>query len=265
MAKRDSQSTIGRNTVSGRQLLNFVERIEAIREQKKQLGEDEKLVFAELKATGFSPVRVRDVLKRRAAKPQDLAEDQAMLDLYLHAAGLANEPPLFAYVSAMGVDVAVRDQVVEACKALAPAGGDIVVTMGGRAVRIWRDEAGEPHAEEVVERPAAAAEPLPPARREKPPPPDVDEAEAAGLGREAARGNRPVIANPFPWNDRRRQRWDEGWREAAGSDGMGPKTADPPDPPDAPGGRPAGDLPDAPPAEPPGPSVGAGKRPGGKR
>lgn len=253
---------IGHNTLAHDRLMEFVLSIERLEEEKAGLVEDIKAVYANARASGFTPKYVREIVKRRAAKPQDLAEDQAMLDLYLHAAGLANEPPLFAYVSAMGVDVAVRDQVVEACKALAPAGGDIVVTMGGRAVRIWRDEAGEPHAEEVVERPAAAAEPLPPARREKPPPPDVDEAEAAELGREAARGNRPVIANPFPWNDRRRQRWDEGWREAAGSDGMGPKTADPPD---APGGRPAGDLPDAPPAEPPVPPVGAGKRPGRKR
>ena len=50
---------IGRNTVSGRQLSGFIERIEKIRTEKKALGDDERAIFAEAKAAGFSPATMR--------------------------------------------------------------------------------------------------------------------------------------------------------------------------------------------------------------
>ena len=31
------------------------------------------------------------------------------------------------------------------------------------------------------------------------------------------------MSNPFPWDDKRRRKWDEGWREEDGGDGMGPR------------------------------------------
>lgn len=223
MSKREA-TAIGRNTVSGQQLQAFVERIERLREQKKQIGEDEKLVFAELKATGFSPARVRDVLKRRAAKPADIEEAQAQLDMYLHALGMATETPLFRAVGNMSVDLAARDEVIAAFKLLVPTEGEIIVKIGAQPVRLWRDKDGEAHAEDVIERPREAPRPASAVperpRREVP---DVDVAGAKELGRAAYRENQPITSNPFPWDDKRRGEFDAGWREASGTDGMGPE------------------------------------------
>lgn len=217
------QGSIGRNTVSGRQLLAFVERIERVREAKKQLGEDEKLIFAELKAAGFSAPRVRDVLKRRAAKPADLEEAQAQLDMYLHALGMAAETPLFRAVGQMNVDLAAREEVIAAFKLLVPAEGEIIVKIGAQPVRLYRDRNGEAQAEDIVDKPQPSSKPassMP--ERPKRDVPDVDAAGARELGRVAYRGNQPITSNPFPWDDKRRAEFDAGWREASGTDGMGP-------------------------------------------
>lgn len=221
------QQSIGRNTVSGRQLLDFIERIERVREDKKQLAEDEKLIFAELNAAGFTPARVRDVLKRRAAKPADLEEAQAQLDMYLHAIGMASETPLFRAVGQMSVDLAARDEVIAALKLLVPIEGEIIVRIGKQPVRLYRDKEGEAQAEDVVDKPKPASKPASAAperpRREVP---DVDAAGARALGRLAHKENQPITANPFPWDDKRRSEFDAGWREASGTDGMGPEEDD---------------------------------------
>lgn len=222
MSKRDA-TAIGRNTISGQKLQAFVERIERIRDQKKQLAEDEKLVFAELKADGFTPARVRDVLKRRAAKPADIEEAEAQLDMYLHALGMATETPLFRAVGNMSVDLAARDEVIAAFKQLVPMEGEIIVKIGAQPVRLWRDKNGEAQAEDVIEKPKPASKPASAVpERPKRDVPDVDAAGAKELGRVAYKDNQPITANPFPWDDKRRAEFDAGWREASGTDGMGP-------------------------------------------
>jgi len=223
MSKRDT-STIGRNTVSGRQLQAFIDRIELLREQKKQLAEDEKLVFAEAKANGFSPACMRTVLKRRAARPADIEEAQAQLDMYLHALGMATETPLFRAVGQMSVDLAARDEVIAAFKLLVPSDGEIIVKIGTQPVRLYRDANGEAQAEDVVEKPKPASRPAS-AMPQRPQRefPDVDAAGARELGRKAFKENQPITANPFPFGDKRRPEWDGGWREASGTDGMGPQ------------------------------------------
>jgi SpoVK/Ycf46/Vps4 family AAA+-type ATPase len=49
----------------------------------------------------------------------------------------------------------------------------------------------------------------------------IDIAGAEEMGRKAARDGKPIIDNPFPFNDPRRARFDEGWRKESDSDGMG--------------------------------------------
>jgi uncharacterized protein (UPF0335 family) len=224
MAKDEPGVRTGRNTVSGQALLAYIERIELVRDEKKQLAEDEKLIFAELKAAGFSPARVRDVLKRRAAKPADVEEAESELDMYLHAIGMRTEAPLFRAVGLMEVDLAARDQVIDAFMQLVPQNGEVIVKVGQQPVRLWRDETGNAQIEDYQERPAPT---VPPGTVPSRPPrdvPDVDEAGAFALGQQAYRENQPITSNPFPWNDDRRQRFDAGWRDASGGDGMGPET-----------------------------------------
>lgn len=155
MAK--GETPVGRNTVSGQALLSFIERIERIREAKKECADDEKLAFAELTAAGFRPATVRDVLKRRAAKPADVEDAETMLDQYLHAIGMRSEPPLFRYFGLS--DSVTREQSIEALKLAVPPGGEIIVRGNGTPVRIWRDDKGEAHVEDYVEAPKPASRP----------------------------------------------------------------------------------------------------------
>ena len=216
------------NTIAGEVLRGFIDRIERVREEKDALTDDEKAIFAEAKAAGFSPKYIRAVLVVRKQKPADRQEDEAMMDMYLTALGLAKETPLFKHVGAMSVDLAAKEQVIEAFKTLVPTSGEIIIKMGGAGVRLYRDKDGEPQAEDVIEPEPEDPAPPPRKRRQRPKEdvPDCTEAEAFELGAQAAKDNKPVIDNPFPWDDTRRPKWDEGWRSEAGSDGMGPQDDD---------------------------------------
>lgn len=219
---------LGKNTPDGAKLTGYIQEIERIRDEKKQLGEDEKMIFASAKAAGFTPVTIRDVLKIRRMKPADRQEAEARLETYLHAIGMDAEAPLFRRVGLMGVDRAAKAEVIEALKLLVPDAGEIVITVGGQKVKLWRDKEGEAHAEDVIDLPVSTGAPQrsTPASRQRKAAPDCTEGEAFELGRQAGWANEPVIANPFPWDDKRRPKWDEGWRRGSGSDGMGPDTSD---------------------------------------
>lgn len=215
--------TVGKNTVSEEILRSFVERIERINNNIKDLQDDRTAVYAELKATGFSPPIVRAVVKRRALPPHDVQEADDLLDLYLHAMGMLPDPPLFRSIGLMGKDAHARDRILEKLKDMVPPGGEIIMKIGN-PVRLSRDKDGTVTVEDYTPPPAMSddeARPTAPARS-KAPPPDVDAAGAEALGRQAAKNNEPVISNPFPFGDERRAKWDEGWRKGSGTDGMGP-------------------------------------------
>ena len=208
----------------GRELLmGFVERVERLEAEKKERIVDIKAVYAEAAAAGLTPKYIRKVVKRRAERPADVQEEDAMMDVYFTAAGLQAETPLFRHVGQMAVDITAREQIIEAFKRLVPKEGDITISMGGQKVKLYRDEDGNPHAVDVIDKPAA--KPASPGTAPRRPPaevPDVDEAGAEKLGHQAAKDNVPIVKNPFPWDDARRAAWDRGWRDGAGTDGMGP-------------------------------------------
>lgn len=218
--------TMGRNTVAGDQLISIVERIEAIEANQKQLALDKAEVFAEAKANGYTPGAIRYVVKVRKEKPHDRQEREAMQDMYLHAIGMDTEPPLFRYSNLASIDTSARDQVIERMKEFVPSFGEghIDVRFGTATIRLTRQKDGNVADEEVKEAKQAAPQPAPanmPTCRE--PIPDVDEPGAKELGRKYAAENRPIIDNPFRYGDVKRLRFEEGWREATGSDGMGPQ------------------------------------------
>lgn len=219
------------NTASGKVILDYIGRIERIREDKKALQADEQQVFAEVKAAGYSVTTLRNVLRRREADPHKVEEAQAELDMYLHAIGMAKDAPLFRAVGLMSVDTAARDQVIDAVKLLVPNNGEFILKIGGNPVRVWRDEEGNAHAEDWKEpkrRGSGGGAP----RGARPPSatqldvPECSADEAEQLGRDAYVAGKPIIKNPFPWGDERRARWDRGWRLESGGDGMGPDDDD---------------------------------------
>lgn len=75
-------------TVTGQELLQFVNRIENLEAEKREIAEGIKEVFAELKGRGFDVKAVRSLLKERKLNPGDRAELEAILDLYRNALGM---------------------------------------------------------------------------------------------------------------------------------------------------------------------------------
>ena len=213
----------GQNVPAREALQAFVERVELLKVAAKDVREDLKLVMAEVSAAGFVPKAISHIVKLRAMKPSDRQEAEGIIDLYLHAMGMVSETPIHRAVGMIGVDIASRESVIEALKNFVPEHGSIVVEAGGKPVRLTRGDDGEVTVTEVVERtptekPSAAI----PRMSHPEPPPLCDEAGAEALGGGAFKENKPIIANPFPFGDVRRPRWDEGWRKASGTDGMGP-------------------------------------------
>ncbi len=71
------------------QLKSFVERIERLEEEKKATADDIKDVYAEAKANGYDTKVLRKVVQIRKQDRNERLEQEAILDLYLEALGLA--------------------------------------------------------------------------------------------------------------------------------------------------------------------------------
>ena len=67
-----------------------IEKIERLSEEKQALADDIKDIYSEAKSVGFDPKIMRIIIKERKMDESDLAEQEALLDLYKHA--LANTP-----------------------------------------------------------------------------------------------------------------------------------------------------------------------------
>ena len=67
----------------------LIERIERLEEEKKGISGDIKDVYAEGKAVGYDPKMMRLLKKLRAMKPEDRAEQEALLEAYKAALGMA--------------------------------------------------------------------------------------------------------------------------------------------------------------------------------
>jgi uncharacterized protein (UPF0335 family) len=75
--------------VSAGRLRAFVERIETLEEEKKAVAEQIRDVYAEAKADGFDVKTLRKIVSLRRKDPDERSEEEAMLDLYLQALGMA--------------------------------------------------------------------------------------------------------------------------------------------------------------------------------
>ena len=75
-------------TVHAPQLRAVVERIERLEEEKKEIAEQIKEVYAEAKGNGFDVKTLRKIIALRKKKPDERTEEEAMLDLYMQALGM---------------------------------------------------------------------------------------------------------------------------------------------------------------------------------
>ena len=77
------------STIAADQLRSFIERIERLEEEKAALSSDIREGYAELKGTGFEPKTVREIVRLRKLDSNELLEQEALLDTYKSALGMA--------------------------------------------------------------------------------------------------------------------------------------------------------------------------------
>lgn len=74
--------------VSSAQLRQYIEKVEHLENEKTELMDAIREVFAEAKGNGFDVKIMKQVLKMRKMKQEDLMEQEELLTLYLQALGM---------------------------------------------------------------------------------------------------------------------------------------------------------------------------------
>jgi uncharacterized protein (UPF0335 family) len=82
--------------ISGDRIRSFIERIEHIDEEIKELNEGKKETFAEAKGEGFDVKVLREILRLRKLDREDREEHESLVDLYLRAMESASTPDVRA-------------------------------------------------------------------------------------------------------------------------------------------------------------------------
>lgn len=86
----ESADVVGDATyrVTANELRQFVERIERLDSEKKDLAEQQKEVMAEAKSRGYDTKVLRKVISLRKRDKDDIAEEEAVLEMYREALGM---------------------------------------------------------------------------------------------------------------------------------------------------------------------------------
>ena len=81
-----AQETFG--NISAGQLRSFIEKIENLEQEKAELMGTLRDAFAEAKSEGFDISVMRQLIKLRRMKKEELEEQEGLLELYRQALGL---------------------------------------------------------------------------------------------------------------------------------------------------------------------------------
>lgn len=81
---------IGHNSynVMADELRQFIERYEQLEFEKKDVAEQQKELMAEAKGRGYDTKVMRKVVALRKRKPDEIAEEHAVLEMYTSALGM---------------------------------------------------------------------------------------------------------------------------------------------------------------------------------
>ncbi|WP_439155146.1 DUF2312 domain-containing protein [Yoonia sp.] len=82
------QVTDTSSTVAGQELRQFVERFERLEAEKKDVADAQKEVMAEAKGRGYDTKVLRKIIAIRKRDANDLAEEEAVLEMYKSALGM---------------------------------------------------------------------------------------------------------------------------------------------------------------------------------
>lgn len=76
-------------SITADELRQFVERFEQLESEKADIAEQQKELMAEAKGRGYDTVVMRKVIALRKRKPDDIAEEEAVLEMYKTALGMS--------------------------------------------------------------------------------------------------------------------------------------------------------------------------------
>jgi uncharacterized protein (UPF0335 family) len=77
------------HSITAAELKQFIERIEQLEAEKKDLAEQIRQVMAEAKGRGYDTKVLRKIIARRKKKPDQLAEEEAVEEVYKAALGMS--------------------------------------------------------------------------------------------------------------------------------------------------------------------------------
>ena len=74
--------------VTADELRQFIERFERLEMEKKDISDQQKEVMAEAKGRGYDTKIMRKIVSLRKRDQTDIAEEEAVLDMYKEALGM---------------------------------------------------------------------------------------------------------------------------------------------------------------------------------
>jgi len=74
--------------VSAAQLKQYIERVETLEEEKKEVSDQIKDVYAEAKGTGFDTKTMKQIIRLRKKSRDARMEEEALLETYKQALGI---------------------------------------------------------------------------------------------------------------------------------------------------------------------------------
>jgi uncharacterized protein (UPF0335 family) len=90
MAKSNPQPSP--DSVAQDQIRAIIERVERMEEEKRAISDDIKEIYAEAKGNGFDTKVLRQIVRIRKQDASERAEQEALLELYMSALGMAYAP-----------------------------------------------------------------------------------------------------------------------------------------------------------------------------
>lgn len=75
--------------VAAGELQQFIERYERLEAEKQEVADQQKEVMAEAKGRGYDTKVLRKIVALRKREADDIAEEEAILDMYKAALGMA--------------------------------------------------------------------------------------------------------------------------------------------------------------------------------
>ena len=75
--------------VTADELRQFIERVERLDAEKKDISDQQKEVMAEAKGRGYDTAVLRKIIAMRKRDRDDIAEEEALMEMYKQALGMS--------------------------------------------------------------------------------------------------------------------------------------------------------------------------------